>query len=152
MRSLKAKSLTVAACAAVGALCVAAAPAAKEQGPTLNVVITNVESDRGTVSVGLFNGKKGWPKAGHALKGLLVRAKKGVVRVQFKGLKPGRYAVALYHDANANGKLDKSFWGVPKEGYGFSRDAKGALGPPAFKEAAFDFRGGKQSVVSRVRY
>jgi uncharacterized protein (DUF2141 family) len=33
--------------------------------------------------------------------------------------------------------LDKNFFGVPKEGYGFSNNARGLLGPPDFDDVVF---------------
>lgn len=50
----------------------------------------------------------------------------------------GKYAVAVYVDNNRNGKLDKNSFGVPKEMYGFSNDARGMFGPPDFAEAVFE--------------
>jgi uncharacterized protein (DUF2141 family) len=50
-------------------------------------------------------------------------------------LEPGTYAVAVHHDANANGKLDTNFLGIPKEGYGVSNDARPKLRAPQFDEA-----------------
>ncbi|EPR71700.1 DUF2141 domain-containing protein [Cyclobacterium qasimii] len=35
-------------------------------------------------------------------------------------LEPGEYMIAVFHDSNKNGKMDYSFFGSPKEGYGFS--------------------------------
>jgi uncharacterized protein (DUF2141 family) len=55
---------------------------------------------------------------------------------------PGRYIVAVSHDANANGAMDTGLFGIPKEAYGFSRGARGTFGPPGFESGAFDFRGG----------
>ena len=49
----------------------------------------------------------------------------------------GTYAVAMYHDRNTNGKLDKNAMGIPKESYGFSNNARGILGPPSYKKAKF---------------
>lgn len=49
----------------------------------------------------------------------------------------GTYAVRLYHDENGNGELDTNAVGVPQEAYGFSNDARGRFGPPAFEAAAF---------------
>ena len=40
------------------------------------------------------------------------------------------------NDENANGKADKALI-IPKEGFGFSRDAKVRMGPPKFSAAAF---------------
>ena len=47
-----------------------------------------------------------------------------------KDLPPGRYAIAVFQDLNGNGKLDASFFGVPKEPYGFSRDVERGIGIP----------------------
>jgi uncharacterized protein (DUF2141 family) len=46
--------------------------------------------------------------------------------------------VAAFHDADGNGELTLWPIGLPKEAYGFSRDARGRFGPPAFDAAAFD--------------
>ncbi len=53
----------------------------------------------------------------------------------FKGLRPGRYAVAVYHDENDNGEFDQALFGIPLEDFGFSNDATVFLGPPSFGEA-----------------
>lgn len=58
--------------------------------------------------------------------------------VTFEGLGPGRYAVAAFHDTDGNGDLTLWPFGLPKEAYGFSRDARGQFGPPAFSAAAFE--------------
>lgn len=58
------------------------------------------------------------------------------VTIVFTDVEPGKYAISLLHDENGNGKADKSLF-VPKEGFGFSRDAKLRLGPPRFSAAAF---------------
>jgi uncharacterized protein (DUF2141 family) len=38
---------------------------------------------------------------------------------EFSDIKPGKYAIAVIHDENCNGKLDTNMFGIPKEGYGF---------------------------------
>lgn len=43
-----------------------------------------------------------------------------------------------------NGKLDTNALGIPKEGYGFSNDAKKWLGTPSFSAASFVY--GEQNV------
>ena len=48
---------------------------------------------------------------------------------------PGVYAVAVHHDANANGKMDSNFMGIPKEGYGMSNDPRPRFRAPLFSEA-----------------
>ena len=48
---------------------------------------------------------------------------------------PGRYAVVMFHDANANGQLDLGPFG-PKEGYGFSNNVRPFLSAPVFDVCA----------------
>ncbi|WP_395397054.1 DUF2141 domain-containing protein [Novosphingobium sp. BL-8A] len=79
-------------------------------------------------------------------------ATKGVTRVQVHSLPAGRYAVQAFLDENGNGKVDRALFGIPKEGVGFSNDAKIALGPPKFAEAAFDFNGSAQTIHFGLRY
>ena len=56
-------------------------------------------------------------------------------------LPPGTYAIGIFHDANLNNQLDNYFFGVPREQYGFSNNARGFMGPPSFDDAAFSVEG-----------
>ncbi len=54
--------------------------------------------------------------------------------------KSGRYSVLVVFDKNGNGKMDKNFLGIPTEPVGLSRNpAPPKFGPPAFKDASFDY-------------
>ncbi|MEO6717377.1 MAG: DUF2141 domain-containing protein [Novosphingobium sp.] len=46
---------------------------------------------------------------------------------------PGIYAIALYHDVNANQKFDRTGIGLPAEGYGFSNNPPTLVGLPSFR-------------------
>lgn len=63
----------------------------------------------------------------------------------------GRYVAVASHDANNNQELDTGLFGIPLEAYGFSREARGALGPPDFAAGAFDFDGVTATVDITVR-
>jgi uncharacterized protein (DUF2141 family) len=65
-----------------------------------------------------------------------IKEKVSVFSIQIP--KPGKYAVRYYHDENLNGEMDTNLVGIPKEGYGFSNNAKGSFGPPPFKEWLFE--------------
>jgi len=41
---------------------------------------------------------------------------------------------------------------MPKEGYGFSRDAPVRMAPPRFRDAVFDQRDALQRMTIRMRY
>lgn len=51
-------------------------------------------------------------------------------------LPKGKYALALVHDVNGNGKIDTNLFGIPTEPYGFSNNPKIRFGPPSFQESA----------------
>ncbi|TRX71327.1 DUF2141 domain-containing protein [Carboxylicivirga sp. M1479] len=57
--------------------------------------------------------------------------------IVFDKLKPGNYSYKYFHDANGNKELDTNMIGIPKEGYGFSNNAKGTFGPPSFEKTVF---------------
>jgi uncharacterized protein (DUF2141 family) len=71
--------------------------------------------------------------------------------IRFDGLPSGTYAIALIHDENSNNKLDTSF-GLPKEGFGFSRNPVIRFGPPKFSEAQFNVTSGRVDEGIRVKY
>ena len=49
----------------------------------------------------------------------------------------GEYAIAVFVDLNGNGKMDKNFFGIPKEQYGFSNNVMGRMSAPTFDQAKF---------------
>ncbi|MDZ4139083.1 MAG: DUF2141 domain-containing protein [Erythrobacter sp.] len=74
------------------------------------------------------------------------------IEIRFSGVKPGDYAIALLHDENDNGKADRAMGMMPKEGYGFSRDAPVRMAPPKFKDAVLKIEEGLSRVSIRMRY
>jgi uncharacterized protein (DUF2141 family) len=57
-----------------------------------------------------------------------------VTEVRFEGVEPGWWAVAVLHDANENGRLDRNLLRIPTEGVGASNDAA-RRGSPRFDDA-----------------
>jgi uncharacterized protein (DUF2141 family) len=81
-----------------------------------------------------------------------IAAKPGEIRVIFKDLKPGEYALAIHHDENTNKSMDTNFFGLPLEGYGFSNNARVFFGPPSFEAAAFKVGDGNSWISLKVVY
>ncbi len=129
---------------AVALALLAAAPA---RAADLDLSIANLRDDKGWVMIAVFNSAQTFLKNDQRVAAVVLPANGGKVRVVLD-LPPGRYAVSAFHDANANGKMDTNLVGMPTEGYGFSRDVRGTMGPPAFDSAAFDLPAGgsRQSV------
>lgn len=76
------------------------------------------------------------------------------VRLLFKDLPPGRYALTAIHDRNGNGRLDRfifPFPGMPSEPYALSNEAWSLLHKGGFSEAAFELPAGGRSVTLTLR-
>ena len=82
---------------------------------------------------------------------LAVPVTASTVRLEFGPVAPGRYAISVLHDENGNGKADMALF-MPKEGFGFSRDAPVRFGPPSFNSAAFAVAEASVQLSVRMRY
>ncbi len=71
--------------------------------------------------------------------------------IHFEGLPSGTYAIALVHDENSNNKMDTTF-GIPREGFGFSRNPAIHFGPPSFAAAKFAVATSRVEEGIRVKY
>jgi uncharacterized protein (DUF2141 family) len=125
---------------------------ADAQTGTIHVEITGIKASKGLMSIGLYADEKGFPDNGKQYKGKDVEVTGPTVVYTFEDVPLGTYAIAIFHDANSNDKLDKNFFGIPKEGYAFSNNVFGAFGsPPDFKDAAFKLDGNK-TVKIKMEY
>jgi uncharacterized protein (DUF2141 family) len=107
----------------------------------LTVEVCGLESQSGKVMISLYDSKQSYEKSQNPVKkaSLAIKGDKSLWLV--KDLPPGEYAIKLFHDQNANQKLDRNFLGMPQEPYGFSNNARGFMGPPSFEEAKFNLEG-----------
>ena len=110
-----------------------------------------MRSAEGIGRIAVFDQPDAFPR-GTEIAGQEVAAAQGSVTAVFDGLPPGRYAIAFYHDEDGNGEFDTNFVGLPLEGFGFSNDAPGVFGPPAFDDAAIEVSQGLSWASVRVRY
>ena len=131
----------------------AAAPAKDAASGAVVIDISNLRSTKGVVLACMTTNSKVFPRCREDKNSYRAVVKAGAAKkLVFKNVKPGRYAIALLHDENNNGKADRAFGMMPKEGFGFSRDAKVRMGPPNFKSAAFDYAGGGKAMKIKMRY
>jgi uncharacterized protein (DUF2141 family) len=116
-RSFWGKSLLVASLS----MLLLGAPQADAGGDAqVTVPVSTVRNGSGTVFIALYE-RGNWLKPGRYLAAKKVRAQKGTVATRFRNLPRGKYAIAVWHDENANNRVDTNVLGLPKEGYGFSR-------------------------------
>jgi uncharacterized protein (DUF2141 family) len=106
---------------------------------TVEVRVTNVAGGKGKINVAVCDRERFLKQCAYSAS---VPARDGETVVAMRDIPPGTWAVLAYQDENENSQLDRNFMGIPKENYGFSRDAVGRFGPPAFDEAAIEVRDG----------
>jgi uncharacterized protein (DUF2141 family) len=133
-------------------LTLASGPAQPSETIDITVVIENLRSSSGDVRVALWSRADGFTDPDAAVAEAGQKAHEGQVAFTFKGLTPGRYAIASFHDENGNGSFDRTFLGLPKEGLGFSNGARIFLGPPTFDAAAVEVAAASRVLVVKLLY
>ena len=120
----------------------------------ITVTVTNLRNADGVVLACMTASEKSFPKCRGVAgtKSSRVDAHEGQLTLTFDDVKPGHYAIALLHDENGNGKADRALGMMPREGFGFSRDAKVRMGPPKFSDAAVDIGAKDRQLTIRMRY
>jgi uncharacterized protein (DUF2141 family) len=114
--------------------------------------ITGVRSDKGKVQVCMTARPDRFPKCqGDREAHTRSVPASDTVSLDFGHVAPGRYAIAVLHDENDNGKVDRVLGMMPKEGFGFSRDAPVRMGPPSFNQASFQVSADVEQTI-RMRY
>jgi uncharacterized protein (DUF2141 family) len=121
--------------------------------PGIHIRVTGLRSSRGQVICTLFNSPQGYPSDERkSLAKLTVPIKDRSADINFNGVAPGKYALVMFHDENANGEFDFNSLGMPREGYAFSNNVRPLFSAPSFKAAAFDYPGGNLSLTIEMRY
>jgi uncharacterized protein (DUF2141 family) len=106
---------------------------ASVQAAELVVSVDSIKSDEGHLMAQLFAGEDNYNQ-GKAQASLMVAAKQGMGQLRFTDLAPGEYVVRMFHDENNNQQMDANTFGMPTEGYGFSNQAVGNMGPPQYRD------------------
>jgi uncharacterized protein (DUF2141 family) len=105
---------------------------------SLTVTIDGLKSQRGQVCLSLFSGGRGFPSSStSAVSARCVKVENTPLTVKFDNLKVGNYAIAVFHDANGDGTLNRNPFGIPTEEFGFSQNPKILTGAPKFGDSAF---------------
>jgi len=122
--------------------------------PGIHVKVLNIRNSTGTVDCALFDSPEGFPI--HVLHSassvMVIKVRHAEARCDFEDIPAGRYALAVIHDENMNGKLDLNWLGIPTEGYGFSSGAEASLRPPSFDAASFLFTGATLDMTISLKY
>jgi uncharacterized protein (DUF2141 family) len=126
-----------------------ASPAFSESPSSVLIEVSGFKNTRGTLNCRLFTKAADFPD-GDGIVTLRVPITGSNTSCSFSIVEPGTYAIAVVHDENGNGKLDKNFVGVPSEGYGVSNNKTYALSAPKWDESTFKL-GATESKALQVK-
>lgn len=131
MTVLKTLALCLALAAAPAAAVAQASPAS-----VLTLTFPGLKTPSGVLFVAVFDSAEGW-SANRSVRSAVAAGGDAAPTARVEGLAPGRYGVKVFQDLDGDGRMDVNPFGLPLEPYGFSRDARPNMGPPAFEDAAF---------------
>ena len=138
----------------MGVLTLALLPGMAANADELIVRVDNIK-EAGEIHIAIYDsaeafeadrGEKGGAAPG-ITQGTIEMVEPGSVSYRYE-LHPGTFAIGIFHDANLNNRLVNYFFGVPREQYGFSNNARGFMGPPSFEDAAFSVEGKTEISIS----
>ncbi len=129
--------LSVAQIILTSTLNIAAPVLAQSSGQTTLVVkITGLPSEKGQVKIAVFNSVEKW-LGENPLYSSTIGVEKQAVQWKISDVPYGEYGIAVFHDENKNGKMDKNVLGIPAEAYGFSNNVRVTFGPPTWEKSKF---------------
>ncbi len=104
----------------------------------VNVLVSNLPAKGGELYIGWYADENGFREVSKAKYKQIVKvANQKTITIPFDDIAPGTYAISTFLDQNGNGVLDKNFFGVPTEPYGFSNNVYPAMRAASYEEASF---------------
>jgi len=127
---------------------ISANAAESSKGSALLIIeVTNIKAVTGTLYVAIYDSPESYNNDKMYIK-QRVPVLDETVSIKFKDIPCGEYGIKIFHDINSNGKLDRSFIGIPKEPFGFSKNPEIKRGPPDFSELKFAFCKDKNQTIT----
>ncbi|CAG5083153.1 DUF2141 domain-containing protein [Parvicella tangerina] len=115
--------------------------------------LIGVQDYDGVIRVAVYSDEEGYKKEKTNM--LYTFEKKELVFGFMKitlNLKPGKYAIAFLDDTNQDARMNYNLFGVPQEGYGFSRIVDYGFSKPDFKETLIEVKEGSNTFDIHFNY
>ena len=114
---------------------------------SIDLTIEGMRSEQGHLLIALYDSAEGW-NTNSELDSLRISAGSGEATAQFSDLPAGDYAIAVFHDANDDGRFNMNDQGIPMELYAFSNNVFPQGRRASFDEAVFEVKEGETNAVS----
>ena len=118
---------------------------------SLRISLIGFNNNNGKAMLSVYNTKETYNKSAGYVRGVMEDIKGNKAEVILKDLAFGTYAVKVFHDENGNGLLDTGAFGIPKEQYGFSNNARNTFGPAKWEDAQFKFNKAEMTIEITVK-
>ena len=105
---------------------------------TLMVHVENIRTVTGKLYVAVFDSQEGFKTENPVFETVL--GKSGVIDgvLSFEiPFRKGQFGIAVYDDANDNGKMDYYHFRIPSEGFGFSNYLSRGFNTPEYEDFSF---------------
>lgn len=102
----------------------------------LDIHVTGFRNNKGKAGGVVFASPAGWPddRSKAVVHGGFTITDRQVTET-FQ-IPPGRYGIVVIHDENENQRLDRNFFGIPKEGFGFANNPRIIFSAPSWRAAS----------------
>ena len=116
----------------------------------VEVRIDGVRNARGTLHLCLTREPAHFPDCGSDPSAIKRSVSASTRQVKLT-VPPAQYAVSVFHDEDSDLQLD-TMLGIPREGFGFSRNPRVRFGPPRFRDVRIEVPTGFSLVPVRMQY
>jgi len=124
---------------------------AQSGGPASIILkITGLRSEKGQVRIAVFNSPETW-LGEHPAYSSTINVDSQTVTWKLNDVPYGDYGIAVFHDENKNGKMDKNLLGIPKERYGFSNNVRATFGAPKWEKGKFAVKNSTTEISIEVK-
>jgi uncharacterized protein (DUF2141 family) len=120
------------------AMAIVVGPLRAQPTASLVVHVKNMSPKGGMLRLGLYDEAHYPDDASAPTASADVPAQIGETVITLNNIPPGTYAIEAYQDINSNNKMDLSFFGLPLEPFGFSRDARPRFSKPDFAQVKIE--------------
>ncbi|MBK7870897.1 MAG: DUF2141 domain-containing protein [Saprospiraceae bacterium] len=117
---------------------------------TLTLIVKNVEAANGALHIAIYESESQFLKKAAIGKVIPVISTTNC-EIPIPELPFGKYAIAVFHDLNENGKLDKNSFGIPTEPYAFSNNPAVKWRSPTFAETLIEFGESQKNIALELK-
>ena len=105
----------------------------------IRVIVSGVKQSAGLIVADMYpNNQEVFLRGRGRIKKVKYAARAPETKFCVPAPEAGLFAMAIYHDRNANGNFDKTGLGLPAEPWGLSNNPRGLFGPPKVERTLFE--------------